>query len=218
MNYTKNKIQQIKAQSYTLKIESVLEQTAQNYKKIALYAGLLILVFTFFFVAIATLVMVLYFGTENVLEMMKPENLKPENFSKDFILIYSICSIFLTALLCPFSAGFIKMAHCAAIDQEFTTASIFDYYTSKHFKELFLSSLVITLFNTMLSSTLELAGLPAVGMLATMVISFFTMITLPLIIFGNLTSFDAIKNSIIIVSKQPLLIAVIATSLLEEKK
>ena len=34
MNYTKNKIQQIKAQSYTLKIESVLEQTAENHKKI----------------------------------------------------------------------------------------------------------------------------------------------------------------------------------------
>lgn len=211
MEETKKRIEQIQNQGFQLKTELILGQIAENYKNIALYAGLLILVFSFFLLSVTFLGLASYFGIENVLEMMKPENLKPENFSKEFILNYTICSIVFSALISPFSAGFIKMAYCADTDQEFTTASMFDYYSPKYFKELFLATLVITLFNTLVSSSLELVGLPVLGILVTILVSFFTMLTVPLIIFGNLNAFEAIKSSATIILKQPSTIAVIVT-------
>lgn len=211
MEVTKHKIEQLINHGYQLDVEVILSKIAENYKKIALYAGLLILVFTVVLLFFIFLGMLYYFGTENFIEMMKSENLKPEKFSKDFILIYSISSILFTAFISPFSAGFIKMAYCADVDQEFTTSSMFDYYSLKYFKNLFLATLVITLFNTLASSFFDLNGLPILGILVTILVSFFTMLTLPLIIFGHLNAFDAIKSSALIILKHPLVIASIAT-------
>lgn len=207
MEETKKRIEQIANQGYKLNPETILGQIAENYKKIALYAGFLILVFSFFLFSGTFLGLIYYFGMEKFLEMIKPENLKPEKFSENFKLLYSIASIIFTALISPFSAGFIKMAYCADRDQEFTTASMFDYYSTKYFKNLFLATLTITLFNTLISCIFELIGLPIVSVLATPLISFFTIMTLPLIIFGNLNAFDAIKSSMLIISKEPVFIA-----------
>ena len=42
------------------------------------------------------------------------------------------------------------------------------------------------------------------GLAISLIISFLTFLSIPLIVFGNLNAIDAIKGSIIIVSKQPL--------------
>jgi uncharacterized membrane protein len=51
-----------------------------------------------------------------------------------------------------------------------------------------------------------MAGIILIDTLMALAITIFTALTIPLIIFGDLNAIDAIKSSIIIVSKQPFTI------------
>jgi uncharacterized membrane protein len=57
-----------------------------------------------------------------------------------------------------------------------------------------------------LAMLLEYSGFGFAGAVITLLISFITILTLPLIVFGKLNAIDAIQSSIIIVSKQPLVL------------
>ncbi|WPR70562.1 hypothetical protein SLW70_11525 [Flavobacterium sp. NG2] len=206
MNQAQNRIESIKENGYTLEFENVFNLVFENYKKIAIYAGLIIFVFSVLFFATVFISLSAYFGMETITDMLKPENLKPENLSKEFILIYSGCAIIFTCLISPFTAGFLKMAYCADKDQEFPISALFQYYKLSYFIELFIATFFITIFNTGITNALDLAGLPIVGSIITMLVSFYTLLTIPLIIFGKLKALEAIRTSIMIISKQPLVI------------
>jgi uncharacterized membrane protein len=109
-------------------------------------------------------------------------------------------------LLSPFPAGLIKMAHCAEKDEEFHVSTVFEYYKAPYFKELVISTLTISILSSILSSLFDYSGIKFIGTLLSMILSFFTFLTIPLIIFGNLKAIDAIKSSAIIIAKQPLVI------------
>lgn len=215
MNHLQNRLEIIKKNGYKLEFETTFNLIFENYKKIAIYAGLMIFVSAIILLLAIFIFLIAYFGIDAVTEMLKPENLKPENFSKEFILIYSGSAILFTCLISPFTAGFIKMAHCADNDHEFHITTFFEYYKFQYFKELFIATFLITLFNTGISNSLDLLGAPIVGSLITMMISFYTLLTIPLIIFGKSKALDAIKNSVAIISKQPItVISLTAISML----
>ena len=108
-----------------------------------------------------------------------------------------------------------KMAYCADHDQEFHITTFFSYYKLSYFIPLFVATFIITLFNTGISTASELVGQPLVGSLVTMIVSFYSLLTIPLIIFGKLTAIEAIKASVTIVSKQPLvLLSLVAVSMI----
>jgi uncharacterized membrane protein len=109
-------------------------------------------------------------------------------------------------LFAPFFAGLIKMAHSAEKDEEFHVSTVFEYYKNPYFQELVIATFLITIFSSGLSEMLKLVGIEIVGALFSAVIGFFTFLTVPLIIFGDLKAIDAIKSSMIIVSKQPLVL------------
>jgi hypothetical protein len=67
------------------------------------------------------------FGTETILENLKPDRFKPENMDVNSILIFSAFPL-ITCLLSPFSGGLIKMAYCAERDEEFHVSTMFEYY------------------------------------------------------------------------------------------
>ncbi len=215
MNHLQNRLEDIKKNGFQIEFETVFNHIFENYKKIAIYAGLMIFVSTIFIFFSIFILLIAYFGIDTVTEMLKPENLKPENISKEFIVFYSGGAILFTCLISPFTAGFIKMAYCADNDQEFHISTFFEYYKFQYFKELFIATFLITLLNTGISTALDLAGAPLIGTLITMIISFFTLLTIPLIIFGKSNALEAIKNSIAIISKQPkTIISLTAVSML----
>jgi MFS family permease len=201
-----NRIEEIKANGYQLDFANVFNQAFENYKKIALYAGLMIFVFSIILLAIFATLTLSFFGIAALTEYMKPENLRPENFSGNFLIGYIAISILITGLLSPFSAGLIKMAHCAEKDEEFHVSTVFEYYKAPYFKEVFLATLIISLGTTGLSTLLDHYGIQFLGGLITIVISFFTFMAIPLIIFSGLKAVDAIVTSFIIISKQPLVL------------
>lgn len=201
-----NKINEIKAKGYQLDFGTVFEYAFENYKKIVLYAGSMLLLFSFVSIVVITMVLTSVFGAEKLTEIVKPENLKPENFTADFLLIYNTALILFSSLISPFLAGFLKMADCAEKDQEFRTASIFGYYKSPYFGTIFIASLIINLLSLGFSALIGFTGSQNLSIFASLTITYFSFLTMPLIVFGKLNAAEAIRSSIIIISKQPLLL------------
>lgn len=200
------RIEEIKTKGYELDFGTVFEHAFENYKKIAVYAGSMLLIFSFLFIILLTGIAIAVFGTDTVTEFLKPENLKPEAFRGNFLLIYTSTILLLTCLLSPFQAGFLKMADCGQKGEEFHVSTIFEYYKSPYFGNIFISTLIISLMSSGLSTLLSIAKIESFGLLTSFTISLITLLTIPLIVFGKLSAIEAIRSSIIIVVKQPLLI------------
>ena len=205
MKTTKEKIEEIQINGYQIDFGNVFNHAFENYKKIALYAGLMIFVFAILIGFIAGGIVIFTFGVSALNQKML-EDLRVENFTGMHLAIYIILGILFNCLLAPFSAGLIKMAHSAEKDEEFHVSTVFEYYKNPYFQELVIATFLLTIFTTGLSEMFKLVGIEIVGALFSAVISFFTFLTIPLIIFGNLKAIDALKSSVIIVSKQPLVL------------
>lgn len=203
---TQDRIEEIKKNGYTLDFGNVFNHAFENYKKIALYGGLIFFVFAILMSLFALVVLFSIFDAETVLEKLKPENLQPENLSLNSMLIFSGVSLLITCLLSPFSAGLIKMAYCAERDDEFHVSTMFEYYKAPYFKELFVATFLITIVNSILSGILNYIQIPVLEVVFSVTIGLFTILMIPLIIFGKLKAVEAIQASILIVSKQPLVI------------
>ena len=203
MESTKKRIEEIKNNGYELDFSDVFNHAFENYKKIALYAGLALFVFLVLMGIIVAGIAVSVMGMA-VLNEKFIENLKLENLSGVYIILYLIVAVFFSALLSPFNAGLLKMAYSAEKDEEFHVSTFFEYFKAPYFKELFTATILISLVSSGLSILLELANIQILGLLTSMAVSFLTVLTLPLIIFGELKAIDAIQSSFTIVIKQPV--------------
>lgn len=214
MKSIENRIEEIKSNGYQLNFDAVINSAFENYKKIALYAGLMLFVFMVFFGLIAATALISFVGIDN----LNPESIKkysPENLTGIPLLIYIAVNILVSVLLAPFLAGFYKMAECAKKDVEFHVSTMFEYYKSPYLIKIFLATFIILLFNSGLSVLFEANGYAFIGAIIGALISFFSFLTVPLIVFGKLGAIAAIKSSILIVSKKPLaLLALIIIALI----
>ncbi len=203
---TQDRIEEIKKNGYTLDFGNVFNHAFENYKKIALYGGLMLFVFMILMSIFAIIVLFSFFDAETVSEKLKPENLQPENLNLNSILIFSGLSILISCLISPFSAGLIKMAYCAERDEEFNVSTMFEYYKAPYFKELFIATFLITTVSSILSAVINYTQIPVLEFVVSITIGLFSILMIPLIIFGNLKAVEAIQVSILIVSKQPLVL------------
>ncbi|SDW56980.1 hypothetical protein [Flavobacterium degerlachei] len=206
MNLQKNRIEEIKANGYQLDFASVFNLAFENYKKIALYAGSMILVFFFIIFALIATFTIAFIGIAALKTMANPESLETQMATESFKLIYTGFEILFSCLISPLLAGLIKMAYCAERDEEFHVSSIFEYYKAPYFKELFIAVLLISSVTSGLMLALDYAGVVLLGSLINLAVSFFTLLTIPLIIFADLKAVDAISSSFTIILKQPLVI------------
>lgn len=103
-------------------------------------------------------------------------------------------------------ASFYKMADAAEKDTSFGVSGLFSMYTSPLFVPIFSVTFLIGLATNGLSLVFDEIGLSFVGILLILIISFFTILTIPLIVLGNYSTIESIKTSIAIVTKQPIVI------------
>lgn len=207
MNPTERRIEEIKTNGYNLDFGTVFNNAFENYKKIALYGGLGFFVFSVIIVFAAFIVAISLFGVSA--SSFNPQSLagfKLTNFSGVFIISYLLGVSLFTAMITPFMAGFLKMADSAQNNQEFAVSDLFSYYKSPYFSALFTGALLISLVGVGLSLLLETIGIQILGAVFSLLISFFTFLYIPLIVFGNLNAMDAIKGSVVLVTKQPAVI------------
>jgi hypothetical protein len=204
----KDRIEEIKTNGYQLDFGTVFETAFENYKKIALYAGLMLLVFSILTVVVLMTGLISYIGIEN-LESFSNKLLA---FSKlkvkplDVVLQLNSSLILYSVIVTPFISGFLKMAVCGEKGEEFHVSTMFCYYKSPYFVNISISVIIISLVGIGIAMLLEYAGLTFVGTVVNFLISFLTFLAVPLIVFANLNAIEAIRASIIIVSKQPLIL------------
>ena len=195
------KIAHLVANGYELQFENVFNKAFENYKKIALYAGLAILVFGFISMVIAAIGLISFVGVEhlnaNTLKQLESKMLKQEYLGYQFIFVLAVNSIF-----SPISAGFLRMANAAQKDVEFKMRQFLSFYQWSYFKELFVATFVITLISTGLNSMLTYYKIPLLGEIVSAVIGILTVLSIPLIIFGKQKAIGAIQASIRLTSSK----------------
>lgn len=206
MNLLKERLQDIEKNGYQIDFGNVFNHAFENYKKIALYAGLVLFVFTILLGVFAMGALITVWGVDLVTEKLNPENLKSENLSGSSFLIYSVFILLISCLLAPFQASFFKMADCGEKDEEFHISTLFSYYQLPYLKEIIVSTFLITSISFLQAIVLSQVKLDLMGNLISNFISFLTILTIPLIIFGNLKAIEAIKYSIVIVLKKPFVL------------
>jgi hypothetical protein len=204
----KVQIEEISSKGYQLDFGTVFESAFENYKKIALYAGLMLLVFSILFTIILFTGIISYVGVEHIEDfgnkMKQLSTLKV--MPLDIAIPLNASIILISAILGPFMAGFLKMADYGQKGEEFHVSTMFSYYKFPYFFNIFMSIILIGLMSTGLALFLESVGLSFIGTVTSLVISFLTILSIPLIIFGNLNAIESIKYSIVLVSKQPLVL------------
>jgi uncharacterized membrane protein YesL len=218
MNSTLERLNEIEKNGYQLDFGNVFNHAFENYKKIALYAGLVLFILIFVLGVIYFMSVGVYLKSLNLENVNKQliENLEHQKNLDGPLLSLMFSILILSLLLAPFSAGFYKMAEHADKDKEFKFISMFTFYKSRYFFNIIaatiLNALISMLLSTAFLSLLNLMQINQLGisMLANYSISFFvyvlTFLTVPLIIFGELKAIEAIKHSFLIALKQPLVL------------
>lgn len=208
MNQNTTKIDQAITHGYSLDLGTVIERAFENYKKIALLGGLSYLLIALVAAGIAFTLVATLLGAADITETLS--NFDPTDFSVVGIIIYTLIMILISGLASPINAGFLKMAHLAENNKEFSIGTIFDYYKTVFFKDLFIAASLLSLLNLGVTFLFDFLGYPILGAVVTYIIAFFTLLYLPLIVFGNQNGIDAIFKSFQLVIKQPFIIFVLA--------
>jgi hypothetical protein len=205
MQTTTEKLELIKENGYELDFGDVFSNGFEIFKKIAGIAGIAFLILTIVFVSIFMGVIAAAFGFTDFASQMTNFNIA--NFSTIGVVIYLLSTVVVTGFITPFSAGILKMAYNASKNEEFSLSTAFEYYKSKHFKDLFIAAIIVTFFGAGINLILEFNGIKVVGIVFTYLISFFTFLYIPLIIFGDQSVTQSIQNSVVLVIKKPFIIA-----------
>lgn len=201
MEKINQKIEHLKSNGYELLFEEVFNKAFDNYKKIAVYAGLAILVFGFLLVILGSIGVVSIFGAENLnpnsIKQFEAKIIQPEYIGYQFTIVLVINCFF-----SPISAGFLKMAESASKDVEFKMRQFLFFYKWSYFKELVTATFIITFLSTGIDSVLAYFKIPILGIVISFTIGIFTILSTPLIIFGKQKALTALKTSISLSSKQ----------------
>ncbi|WP_306350444.1 hypothetical protein [Flavobacterium sp. '19STA2R22 D10 B1'] len=200
MNTTKQRIEEIRDNGFSLDLGDMITQSFENFQKIALHAGLGLLLLSIILVVLVMGSIGASFGFENFAEQMT--DFQVTDISSVYIIIYFLGITILTSLINPFVAGIFRLANQADNGEKTDFSMIFHYYKSKYLKDLIFASFLITSFNFMVSFLFETFGLDFVGTIISYFVQLLTILFIPLIIFGNLNATEAIKGSFIVVQKQ----------------
>ncbi len=211
MKSTAEKLIEIEEKGYPLDFGEVLNQAFENYKKIALLVGGIILVLIFVFTILVGSIGGLVFGISSLTSLLT--DLKPTSSTSSTAILTLLVGVIGAALVAPLTAGLLKIARQAENNQEYSFATAFDYYKSHYLKEIFTATIIITLFSSGLESIFNILKenyasgnvkgiLIFVSFVLNVSIGLLTLLTIPLIIFGNLSASTAIKGSITLVKKR----------------
>lgn len=198
------KIEKIAQEGFELEFGTVLDNAIKNYKQIFGVAGIsmLILMMALFTLLFGTIGVI--YGFSGFSENMA--NFNPLMLGGAFVVLYLVSIIVFSGVMAVINAGFYKMCHLAHNNQSFSVGTMFDYFKSKHFKELFLSGVLVSALTGTVSLLFEYLDLKVLGMLLTYLISYLVFLTITLIIFSDLKAMEAISMSIKLSLKNPLVL------------
>ena len=193
-----------------LDIGVAINDAFEIYKKIAIPGGIGLLIVMMIVSVIVIAGIGFFVDFEKFSEEMK--DFKPENVSLQANLIYVGVLTVITALISPFIAGLLKMAHDADHDEEVKLSSIGYYVNSSRFIHIILTVSVLTLINTGINTFLS-HSFPVFGGTLALIITFpfgvLTFVSLPLVLFKELNFMEAIISSIKLIASKFFMVLVL---------
>jgi len=206
MNQTQERLHDIEKNGYQIDFANIFNHAFENYKKIALYAGLVLFIFSVLFAFFIGLSLASVIGVAAMTRELSPEKLNIENLFESNYIIFGVIALTTSCLLSPFQAGFLKMANCGDRDVQFHVSDLFSYYKLPYVKEIIISTFLISAIGFAQATLLTYVHFELLGKVITYFISYITLLSAPLIVFGNLSAIESIKYSILLVFKQPFVI------------
>ncbi|MDR2223523.1 MAG: hypothetical protein LBE34_12450 [Flavobacteriaceae bacterium] len=208
MNQLNNKLNDIRENGYSLSPFQVMGEAFQYYGKT------FFLVLTTLLLAIIGLIFLGSIGLSQIIEI-DPNSTQQEIQEKvleltqlisepPYFYYYLASFTFLSALSGILIAGYYKLNAEASLNQTPSILSAFKYFFSVKGLYVFISQLLISIVFLCITIPLKMANLEMVSMAINWLANTLTIFTIPLIIFGNQKPLTAIKNSIMVVNKQPI--------------
>lgn len=195
--------------SKALDFENVINDSFATYRKIALYAGLALLVFSFIFLIFASATLANFINPEQMNEKTI-EGFQKLLLTKPYIWYYTGFMILIGCVLSPFLAGFYRMADAAEKNTSFGIRSLFSCYSFPYVGSILVATFLINVITNAISLGSDEAGLPLISIFFIVPINFLTLLTIPLIVLKNYGAIEAIKRSMTIVSQNPIVIFMLA--------
>lgn len=200
----KNRIEQKLQNGYQLETGRLIDDSFALFKKNFLTAGFGVIVLCIIMAVVYGGIFAAIFGLGDIQNtLLQFETLA---FDPKFILGNTIVTTILTAIVAPVTAGFIHLNYLTKFNKEYSVGTIFEFYSSKHFKDLFFAYAIIGFTTAVVSSILSFVRLEFFNFIFQGAISCFTIFTIPLIIYGEQNFTNAISKSLTLFLKQPLAI------------
>ena len=197
----KHKINEKVDNGYSLDLGKVIDDSFEIFKKTFLISGLGYLLVGIVMAVLYFFLFIVVFGVADManfvveLEVMKT--------TSAYIVGMLGFTVVYTALIAPLNAGFLKLCYLAKKNQTLEIGAIFEYYKGKYAKDIIVGSIIISFAAVSLSTLFDLVGLSFLGLIVQLILTWFTILFLPLVIFGNQNFGEAIEKSVKLVAKQP---------------
>lgn len=206
MTNLKDILNNIKQNSYVLAPFQVMSEAFTYYKKtfFLVLTSLLLTFFAFSIIGSAILGQFITFDKNPEVLQEQVQELTLLMTQEPYIYYYLAFFVVFTALGNILIAGFYKVNADVSLNKVPSFLSAFKYFFSIKGLYVFIAHLLIAIVFMGVTIPLRLMDLEMVSMVINWLISTLTIFTIPLIIFGNLNPIAAIKNSIMVVNKQPI--------------
>lgn len=199
-----NAIEKVLTQGFLLEFGVVFERAFDNYKKIAVTGGVVILLLSLLFIALLFGIIGVFAGAASFTDFATSFNIL--DFSTVGIVLYLLFSCVVNGIIYPIYAGLLNMAHKAQQGKNIEIGDAFEFYKSTEVKELIIAGFTITLLGSGLNTLMQSFEVILIGALINYIIIFLTILTVPLIIYSKLNAFDALQTSVQLVLKSPFTI------------
>lgn len=200
MNLKKSILESKLESGYDLDFSQVFEKSFEIYKKIFAQAGVALILFSILVFVVQFTLMTTVFEV-NFLEMSE-EGFELHKQDELKVLLYLVLTTINTGIVAPMIAGILLLCRQAHLKEEVNISSIFELYNSPHFKEIFIFSTLLSLTGSLSNIGFEMIELSYLSFVLQPFLYVLTFLVIPLIIFQNLNTFQAIGASVNLVGRK----------------
>lgn len=209
-NYPEQRIRHIQNNGYSIDFSSLWNNGFEIWKKVTLPVLLgTLAIMAIYFIAFALAfpyIMGMSYQEFWALIQHSPENINSITQSQSYVLRSNILSAVLVFLSGILGAGFIYLCRRADLGESITLSSIFDFFKPRYLQRLLLP-ISISIVTSLAVSLVGISGNFAL-MLGTYllfaILQFFMVLSVSFIVFTDNSAIDSVKNSFIVVAKNPL--------------
>lgn len=204
MKSTQEKLEDIKRNGYNLEFGDVFNDSLEIFKKVIWITGFAFFILMGAFLVLYFAIIAFFFASDNFINTMTEISLMEGSLT--FMVYTMLLVIVISVAISPMYAGVLQVCHNAKNNKDFDLSTVFIHYKTNYVKDIIISSLLIAITASLIADGLTLIGFGFLGTIITYIIQFFTLFTIPFIIFGNLKAIPAIQASFTLISKNFLVI------------